>query len=416
MAKVLHETFGIEKGLMTTCHAYTNDQRVADQIHDDPYRARAAAVNIIPSTTGAAKAVGEVIPELNGKLTGYALRVPVPDGSITDLTSVLKRDVTKDEINAAIKAAAEGPLKGIIEYATDPLVSSDIIGNPHSCIFVADWTTVIGGNLVKTIAWYDNEWGYSCRTAELISQARPARLSRDRRSIPIALADPRSGADRAVRIADLGSASPSRVLEGHSLAQADDPRPGPERARRSWSGSTSTCRRRRTATVSDDRRIRAALPTLNYALEHGGSLILVSHLGRPTGDPAADAPFRMDRVAARLQELLGRPVKKVDDTVGPEAQAAAAALEAGRRSLVLENVRFNKGEKKGDPAFAAAARRRWPTPTSTTPSAPATATRPRWSPSPSSSRPSAGRSASWSRRSCRSSTPCSATPRRRWSP
>ena len=129
MAKVLNDAFGIEKGLMTTCHAYTNDQRVADQVHEDPYRARAAAINIIPSTTGAAKAVGEVIPDLNGKLTGYSLRVPVPDGSITDLTSILKKDVTKDEINAAFKAAADGPLKGILEYATDPLVSSDIIGN-----------------------------------------------------------------------------------------------------------------------------------------------------------------------------------------------------------------------------------------------------------------------------------------------
>lgn len=170
MAKVLHESFGIEKGLMTTCHAYTNDQRVADQIHSDPYRARAAAINIIPSTTGAAKAVGEVIPDLNGKLTGYALRVPVPDGSITDLTSLLKRVVTKDEVNAALKAAAEGPLKGILQYATDPLVSSDVVGNPHSSIFMAEWTSVIGGNLVKTIAWYDNEWGYSCRTAELITK------------------------------------------------------------------------------------------------------------------------------------------------------------------------------------------------------------------------------------------------------
>ena len=170
MAKVLHESFGIEKGLMTTCHAYTNDQRVADQIHEDPYRARAAAINIIPSTTGAAKAVGEVIPELNGKLTGYALRVPVPNGSITDLTSVLKRDVTKDEVNAAMKTAAEGPLKGILEYATDPLVSSDIVGDSHSSIYMSEWTSVIGGNLVKTIAWYDNEWGYSCRTAELISK------------------------------------------------------------------------------------------------------------------------------------------------------------------------------------------------------------------------------------------------------
>jgi glyceraldehyde 3-phosphate dehydrogenase len=170
LAKVLHESFGIEKGLMTTCHAYTNDQRVADQIHSDPYRARSAAVNIIPSTTGAAKAVGEVIPELNGKLTGISLRVPVPDGSITDLTAVLKRDTTKDEINSAVKAAAEGPLKGILEYATDPLVSSDIIGNSHSSIFMAEWTQVMQGNLVKVISWYDNEWGYSCRTGELISK------------------------------------------------------------------------------------------------------------------------------------------------------------------------------------------------------------------------------------------------------
>jgi glyceraldehyde 3-phosphate dehydrogenase len=170
MAKVLHETFGIEKGLMTTIHAYTNDQRVADQIHEDMYRSRAAAVNMIPTKTGAAKAVGEVIPELNGKLTGFAVRVPVPDGSMTDLTAVLKKGTTKEEINAAMKKAADGPLKGIIEYNTDPIVSSDIVGNPHSCIFVPDQTLVIDGNLIKVVGWYDNEWGYSCRTAELIKR------------------------------------------------------------------------------------------------------------------------------------------------------------------------------------------------------------------------------------------------------
>ncbi len=170
LAKVLHEAFGIEKGLMTTCHAYTNDQRVADQVHADPYRARGAAINIIPSTTGAAKAVGEVIPELNGKLTGYSLRVPVPDGSIVDLTALVKRPVTKEEVNEAVRAAADGPLKGILEYATDPLVSSDIIGNPHSSIFMAEWTNVIGGDLIKVISWYDNEWGYSCRTVDLIAK------------------------------------------------------------------------------------------------------------------------------------------------------------------------------------------------------------------------------------------------------
>ncbi|MFO0949980.1 MAG: type I glyceraldehyde-3-phosphate dehydrogenase [Isosphaeraceae bacterium] len=170
MAKVLNDTFGIEKGLMTTIHAYTNDQRVADMIHEDIYRSRAAAVNIIPTKTGAAKAVGEVIPELQGKLTGFALRVPVPDGSVTDLTASLKKPATKDEINAAMKAAAEGPFKGIIEYNTDPVVSSDIVGNPHSCIFAPDQTLVIDGNLIKVMAWYDNEWGYSNRTAELITK------------------------------------------------------------------------------------------------------------------------------------------------------------------------------------------------------------------------------------------------------
>jgi len=170
MAKVLNETFGIEKGLMTTIHAYTNDQRVADQIHEDLYRARAAAVNIIPTKTGAAKAVGEVIPELKGRLTGFAVRVPVPDGSMTDLTVLLRKPATKEEINAAMKSAADGPLKGILEYCTDPIVSSDIIGNPHSCIFVPDQTMVIEQNLAKVIGWYDNEWGYSVRTAELMAK------------------------------------------------------------------------------------------------------------------------------------------------------------------------------------------------------------------------------------------------------
>ena len=174
MVKILHETFGLEKGLMTTVHAYTNDQRVSDQLHSDPHRSRAAALNIIPTSTGAAKAVGLVLPELNGKLTGLSLRVPVPAGSITDLVATLKKSVTKDEINAALKAASEASLKGILEYTTDPIVSSDVIGNPHSCIFDSSWTTVIGGNMVKVLGWYDNEYGYSSRTADLI--AKIARL------------------------------------------------------------------------------------------------------------------------------------------------------------------------------------------------------------------------------------------------
>lgn len=170
MAKVIHETFGIEQGLMTTVHAYTNDQRVSDQLHSDPHRARAAALNIIPTSTGAAKAVGEVLPELNGKLTGISLRVPVPAGSVTDLVATLSKKVTKEELNAAIKAAAEGPLKGILQYNEDPIVSSDIIANPHSSIFDAPWTMVIGGNLIKVLSWYDNEFGYSNRTADLVKK------------------------------------------------------------------------------------------------------------------------------------------------------------------------------------------------------------------------------------------------------
>jgi glyceraldehyde 3-phosphate dehydrogenase len=174
MAKVLHETFGIEKGLMTTVHAYTNDQNTADQIHKDPRRARAAGVNIIPTSTGAASAVGKVMKDLDGKLTGISLRVPVPCGSVTDLVAVMKRNVTADEVNDAMKAASEGPLKGILQYVTDPIVSSDIIRNPHSSIFDASWTQVIQGNLLKVLSWYDNEYGYSNRTADLI--ARLAKL------------------------------------------------------------------------------------------------------------------------------------------------------------------------------------------------------------------------------------------------
>ncbi|ADG66494.1 glyceraldehyde-3-phosphate dehydrogenase, type I [Planctopirus limnophila DSM 3776] len=170
VAKVLHENFGIVKGLMTTCHAYTNDQRLADQLHDNIHRSRAAAVNIIPTSTGAAKAVGEVLPELNGKLTGISLRVPVPCGSITDLVAELGKDVTVDEVNAAVKAAAEGPLKGILQYNTDPIVSSDVIGNAHSSIFDAPWTMVLQKRMIKILSWYDNEFGYSNRTADLIAK------------------------------------------------------------------------------------------------------------------------------------------------------------------------------------------------------------------------------------------------------
>ena len=173
MAMILDQKFGIVRGTMTTVHAYTNDQRVADLIHEDLRRARAAAINIIPSSTGAAKAIGLVLPSLDGKLDGIALRVPVPDGSITDLTVDLKQDVTVEQVNQAFKEAAGGALKGILEYTEDPIVSSDIVDNPHSCIFDAKSTLVLPkgkGPLVKILGWYDNEWGYSCRTADLVAR------------------------------------------------------------------------------------------------------------------------------------------------------------------------------------------------------------------------------------------------------
>jgi glyceraldehyde 3-phosphate dehydrogenase len=169
MAKVLNDAFGIEKGYITTVHAYTADQRLQDSPHKDLRRARAAALSMVPTSTGAAKAVGLVLPELKGKLDGVAVRVPTPDGSLTDLVVVLKKEVTKDEVNAAIKAAADGPMKGIIEYCTDPIVSIDIVGNTHSCIFDADLTSA-NGNLVKVMGWYDNEAGYSKRVVDLISK------------------------------------------------------------------------------------------------------------------------------------------------------------------------------------------------------------------------------------------------------
>jgi glyceraldehyde 3-phosphate dehydrogenase len=167
MAKVLHESFGIKRGLMNTIHAYTNDQRLQDMPHSDLRRSRAAAESIIPTTTGAARAVGEVLPALKGKLDGFAMRVPIPVGSAVDLTVELEKNATADEVNAAIKAAANGPLKGVIEYCVDPIVSADIVGNPASSIFDSLLTTVMDGNFAKAVSWYDNEWGYSNRCVDL---------------------------------------------------------------------------------------------------------------------------------------------------------------------------------------------------------------------------------------------------------
>jgi len=170
VSKVLSDSFGLEKAFMTTCHSYTNDQRIQDLVHKDLRRARAAALNIIPTSTGAARAIGLVLPSCTGKMNGLALRVPTADVSIVDLTAILSKEVTKEEINAAMKQAAEGPLKGILEYTEDPIVSSDVLHSTYSSVFDAGATMVLGdkSNFVKILAWYDNEWGFSCRMVELI--------------------------------------------------------------------------------------------------------------------------------------------------------------------------------------------------------------------------------------------------------
>ncbi len=171
MAKVLNDSFGVVRGFITTIHAYTNDQRTADQVHKDLRRSRAAAQNIIPTSTGAAKAIALVIPELDKKLDGIAMRVPVPDGSVTDLVCELRQKATKDQINAAMKAAAGGPMRGILQYCEDPIVSSDVIGNSHSSVFDSLSTMVLGDTFVKCVSWYDNEWAYSVRCCDTIEFA-----------------------------------------------------------------------------------------------------------------------------------------------------------------------------------------------------------------------------------------------------
>ncbi len=169
MVKVLNDSFGLEQGFMTTIHSYTNDQRLLDLPHKDLRRARAAAMSIIPTTTGAARTVGKVIPELKGKLDGFSLRVPTPDASITDFVAQLKRPATREQVNDAMKKAAAGPMKGILQYTEEELVSTDIIGNEHSCIFDSKLTMAMG-NTVKIFGWYDNEWGFSCRVVDLLKK------------------------------------------------------------------------------------------------------------------------------------------------------------------------------------------------------------------------------------------------------
>jgi len=168
VVKVLHESFGVQKGQMTTIHSYTNDQNVLDFPHKDLRRARAAGLNMIPTTTGAAKAIGLVLPQLKGKLDGFSMRVPTPDVSVVDFVAILEKPATTSEVNAALKTAAEGPLKGILDYTEDPVVSSDMLHNPNSSIVDSEMTKVVDGNLAKVVAWYDNEWGFSCRVVDLV--------------------------------------------------------------------------------------------------------------------------------------------------------------------------------------------------------------------------------------------------------
>ena len=172
MARVLHDAFGIEKGLMTTMHAYTRDQKLVDAHHPDLRRGRAAGLSMAPTTTGAASGVGEVIPELRGRLDGMAVRVPIADGSLVDLVALVQKGASVEAVNGAFREAADGKLKGILEYSEDPLVSADVIGNPHSCVFDADSTMALGGNLVKVCGWYDNEWGYANRCVDLIKRLK----------------------------------------------------------------------------------------------------------------------------------------------------------------------------------------------------------------------------------------------------
>jgi len=168
VVKVLHDNFNIKRGFMTTIHAYTNDQKILDMPHKDLRRARGAALSMIPTTTGAAKAISEVIPDMKGRLDGVAVRVPTPDGSLVDLIVEVEKPTTKEEINAAMKKAADGPMKGVLEYTEDPIVSCDVVGNPHSSVFDALSTMVSGGNLIKVFSWYDNEWGFSCRMIDML--------------------------------------------------------------------------------------------------------------------------------------------------------------------------------------------------------------------------------------------------------
>ena len=301
MVKVLDDAFGVEQGLMTTIHAYTGDQQLVDGPHSDLRRARGAAINIVPTSTGAARATSLVLESMKGKLDGTSLRVPVPTGSVTDFNAILSKEASVAEINAAFaKAARTGPLKGIVRYTEDPIVSSDIQGDPHSCIFDSELTMSMG-KLVKVLGWYDNEWGYSNRMVDFMLYAGKkvgSKIARQEVSAHVPTLEDLEAA--------LGSLDGKRILVRTDF-------------------NVPLERDGDTVTISDDFRIRAALPTIEWLRERGAAVVTASHLGRPKGTP--DPKYSMDAVRNRLGEL-------------------APGVE------LLENLRYDPGEEGNDDAFA----------------------------------------------------------------
>ena len=301
---------------MNTIHSYTNDQRILDVAHKDPRRARSAGQNIIPTTTGAAKALALVIPSLKGKFDGFSLRVPTPTVSVVDFTADVSRSTTADEINDAFRAAAAGPMKGILGVSDEPLVSTDFRGDARSSIIDSASTMVLGGTMVKVIAWYDNEWGYSCRCADLLS-------------LVAAEAPRRLG--RLSAVMDKLTVRDADVTGKRVFVRVDFNVPLED------------------GKVTDDSRIRAAIPTIHYLLTHGARVILASHLGRPDGK--VQDGLRLRPVAERLSQILGRNVPVTGDALGIGTVDAVKRLRNGE-ILLLENLRFHAAEEKNDPAFA----------------------------------------------------------------
>ena len=339
VAKVLNDEFGIVKGFMTTIHAYTGDQMLMDGPHKDPRRARAACLNIVPTSTGAAKSLGVVIPELKGKVTGSAIRVPVIDGSMVDLVVVLKKKASVDDINTAMKKASEGKMKGIIEYTNEPIVSGDIIGNPHSAIFDSLLTN-IEGDMIEVFAWYDNEWGYSCRLVDLIDMmSRTMKHTGRVEKIVIKNVTELKKADLKGKVVFLRGSADVPMDEAKKL---DDP-----------------------AKILDASRIDSFIPTLKYLIDNGARVVLQpGWIGRPNGVEAGKSVLpvyiylrkKLDDMGLLKKEMLLAPsdykgqVRSIAQNFS-RVQGAVSKLEDGQ-VLVLENPRFDPQYDKGDESYA----------------------------------------------------------------